>query len=353
MTGFSPAEKKQTDTLIRTLARKAFVSSEQILPFADCTIFLREMISCLTGNGGHLISAGHAASRFHDAAELAGVVFTEVTEKSPFSPVIDQVTEETVEGNEVIWMANPSPVTGAVCSLSDLERLADSIPVGVLIVDESYVHFHGVSAIPLLGKHDNIVVLRPLKGPFGCDGGECGFAVGHTDLIGRIDCREGWVRLSDNDLDGPLTCLLDSGVQSRRIKTIYDESKRIIAALNRRGIQPRTSATDFLLIPVVRAELVRQFLADRQVVVEGLTRHKGMEHYLRYRIQSPAHNDDMLQAFGEMPDSLLSPVAAKPRKLHLQRSGEVSGYLPGRSVNRVFEPVSVTMEHGDSGGLQR
>ena len=54
-------------------------------------------------------------------------------------------------------------MTGSNYSFAQLDQMVSALPQGMLILDEKYHDFYGISALPLLEHHDQIVVIRSLS----------------------------------------------------------------------------------------------------------------------------------------------------------------------------------------------
>ena len=52
---------------------------------------------------------------------------------------------------------------GRALAVGDIERIAAGNPDAVVVVDEAYVDFGGESAIPLIARHDNVLVVQTLS----------------------------------------------------------------------------------------------------------------------------------------------------------------------------------------------
>ena len=88
-------------------------------------------------------------------------------------------------GARLTFVANPNAPTGTPYALSDLEALAEAVQ-GLLVIDEAYVDFGGQTALPLLQRHEQVVVLRTMSKAFGLAGMRLGYAFGAPDTIGAL-----------------------------------------------------------------------------------------------------------------------------------------------------------------------
>jgi histidinol-phosphate aminotransferase len=113
-----------------------------------------------------------------------------------------------------IILPNPNAPTGVALPREAIERLVTEHPDQLVVIDEAYIDFGGESAVPLVARHDNLLVVQTLSKSRALAGLRVGFAIGQRPLI------EALVRVKDSFNSYPIDSLAMSGA----IAAIEDEA---------------------------------------------------------------------------------------------------------------------------------
>ena len=94
------------------------------------------------------------------------------------------VDPEGFKGIEAtVVIANPNAQTGIYLPLSEIETVVSENKDRLVIVDEAYCDFGGESAVRLIARHDNLLVVSTMSKSRQLAGGRVGFAIGSEELI--------------------------------------------------------------------------------------------------------------------------------------------------------------------------
>ena len=112
-------------------------------------------------------------------AQLNGIPYTEIPLQEDYSIRI----EDYIGLNQTIVIANPNAPTGLCLPLSEIERILESNPDNVVIIDEAYIDFGGESAMALIPKYENLLVVQTFSKSRSMAGARLGFGAGNRKLI--------------------------------------------------------------------------------------------------------------------------------------------------------------------------
>lgn len=96
-------------------------------------------------------------------------------------------TEDYKRKNGGIIFPNPNAPTGLFMPLDQVEEILRANQESVVIVDEAYIDFGGRSALELLDRYENLLVVQTFSKSRSMAGMRIGFAMGHRDLIKALN----------------------------------------------------------------------------------------------------------------------------------------------------------------------
>jgi histidinol-phosphate aminotransferase len=113
-----------------------------------------------------LLKPSYAMYRFY--AEVEGARIKEVEYpwpemEFPLQAVLNAITPET----RAVLLANPNNPTGTSVSLSGIERILHRARKAVVLIDEAYYEFCGITALGEIGRVPNLFVCRTFSKVFG------------------------------------------------------------------------------------------------------------------------------------------------------------------------------------------
>lgn len=337
-----------TDEISELVAHKVMADQSMVYPFSEFTETLTNLFQSQDAGDVGIITAGHLTPELEIAASRASMEIKETLGSSPFAGNVQNTLEAVQSKTDVIYVANPNRVTGASLSTADLETLAKAVPNGLLVVDEFFFDFFGISGFALLDRHTNIVVIRSFAAPFGIYSSDSGYLLGSQRLVSELKNMCGKQRFSQTVGKIIRAVLSNDEAMSARLQEVHDESLAIAEALGKAGVQCRITPTDFILIRVADPTRVGNFLASNKVAIENLDGYPEMKNYIKYRIQSKLSNERMLESFAKMPTEYFQMVDLDRREISMHTAIQTDDTLNSKNDNQPNSRLDVAMLTKDS-----
>lgn len=190
---------------------------------------------------------GHKGAVFPDItygfykvfSQLNGVSYEEIPLKDDFT--ID-VSEYLSDGRLTV-IANPNAPTGIALSLDDIEKIVSSDTKRVVIIDEAYVDFGGETALPLVKKYDNLLVVRTYSKSRSMAGARLGFAIGSEKIIKDLNK----LRFSTNPYNiNRMT--MEAGIAALESGSYFEDNAKLTAKI-RDEVSKELEKLGFFVIP--------------------------------------------------------------------------------------------------------
>ena len=206
--------------------------------------------------------------------------------------------------NKMVVIANPNAPTGMSLPLSEMERIVSSNPDSLVLIDEAYVDFGGETALPLLEKYDNLLIVRTFSKSRCLAGGRLGYAFANPAIIADLEK----IKYSTNPYNiNRLTLLL--GEKTVEAEAYYQEkSAEIIQTrtwtaeqLETLGFTVLPSRTNFLFAKTDRMDGGELYMALKQkgILVRHFSNPK-IDQYNRITIGTKAQMERFIDTIKQI-----------------------------------------------------
>ncbi|NTV12147.1 MAG: histidinol-phosphate transaminase, partial [Zoogloea sp.] len=156
---------------------------------------------------------------------LYGIAFQTVPLGENFEIRVDDYLARGSANVGAVIFPNPNAPTGRLVPLADIARLAGGLPDSPIVIDEAYIDFGGESAVGLVDRHPNLLVVHTLSKSRSLAGLRVGYAIGQPDLIQAL------VRVKDSFNSYPLDRLALAGAAAAIAdRAHFDETRRQVIA---------------------------------------------------------------------------------------------------------------------------
>ena len=238
---------------------------------------------------------------FYDVwAELYKIPYKTV----PLDDDFKIVKEDYLQENGGIVIANPNAPTSINLPLEDVEFIIKNNPDSVVIVDEAYVDFGGESAIPLLKKYDNLMVVQTFSKSRSMAGMRIGYAFASDAIIQAMND----VKFSINSytmnypaVEMGVAAIDDEEYYKATIAKIVKTREKAVKELKKREFTVLDSKTNFLFISHKRVKALKLFadLKNRGIFVRHWDKPR-IGNFLRVTVGTDAQMKKLYEALDEI-----------------------------------------------------
>lgn len=213
---------------------------------------------------------------------------------------IEKNQYKNLDGN--IIFPNPNAPTGIGMELDIIEEILINNPNNLVVVDEAYIDFGGRSAVELIGKYKNLLIVQTFSKSRSLAGMRIGFAMGDTNLI------EALTRVKDSFNSYPLDKIAQiAGKASMEDKKYFEYTSNeiiktrewTVSQFKIRGIESLPSMANFIFVKMECAENIYKKLKERKILVRYFNQPL-IEKYLRISIGTKEEMEILIKNIDEI-----------------------------------------------------
>ncbi|WP_255990074.1 histidinol-phosphate transaminase [Chitinolyticbacter albus] len=203
-----------------------------------------------------------------------------------------------------IIFPNPNAPTGRLLALEAIDALLKRVPDVPVVVDEAYIDFGGDSAVALVERHRNLLVVCTLSKSRSLAGLRVGYAIGDAALI------EGLERVKNSFNSYPLDRLAQAGaIASFEDEAYFQETRaKVIASrewliedMQELGFEILPSTANFVFArhPQHAADLLAARLRERAILVRHFKAPR-IDQFLRISIGTDPECEALVKALADI-----------------------------------------------------
>ncbi len=206
---------------------------------------------------------------------------------------------------EVIIICSPNNPTGCVIDHADLVSLLE-MTRGLVVVDEAYFEFAEQTAVTLLHKYPNLIVLRTFSKAMAMAGLRIGYLMAAPELVSEIGkaILPGNLDIVSQTAAEVAIEFYESKLRSRIELTISERERLYVELKAIPGLVPVASRANFMVVrSVIGPQQVFDELLNRDILVRDVSSYPMLKDYFRITVGKPEENDEVIKALREIFNS--------------------------------------------------
>jgi histidinol-phosphate aminotransferase len=301
LTSASISAYPEQQTVRRKVAKYFGVQSSELLLTNGTDEALSLVVNTFVDRGDRvlLVDPTYAMYRFY--AELAGARVVSPRYDAEMRFPWKNVMAELRAGPAVFFLPNPNSPTGNLLSRRELRSILDAPRRTMVVIDEAYFEFSGVTVIPWIRRHENLIVTRTFSKAAGLAGLRLGCIFVHRELAATMRKAQSPYPVNAAALAAGEAAMRDRAFIARTVRQVRRGRRELERGLARLGVRYFPSAGNFLLARFgSRTKRIVAALAHKGILVRDRSSDFGGEGYVRITVGTVEQTRRLLRELGKI-----------------------------------------------------
>jgi histidinol-phosphate aminotransferase len=201
----------------------------------------------------------------------------------------------------IIFLVNPNNPTASVIPQKTIEKIIRNSN-SIVVVDEVYREFYGKTAVSLLKKYKNLVILRSFSKFAALAGARVGYLIADKELSEKFEAIRFPMGVSFFSYKlAEFVLTYDQQWIKEQVRMINSERKRLTSELTNLGFRVYPSYANYLLVRIgKKASDICQRLKRKKIIVRDRSNKRYRAGCVRITVRSREENDQLIKALKEI-----------------------------------------------------
>ena len=285
----------EQETVRRKAARHFRVSPDELLLTNGTDEALSLIVNTFVepGDGILLVEPTYAMYRFY--AELAGARIVAPRYDAEMCFPWNDLLEALDAGPRVFFLPNPNNPTGNLLLHAELRRIVKAAGPSIVVIDEAYFEFSGVTVIPWIRRHRNLIVTRTFSKTTGLAGLRLGCIFAHRDLAQAMRKAQSPYPVNAAALVAGEAAMRDRRFVAQTVREVRRGRRELERGLRLLGVRYFPSGGNFLLVYFGgRAKEIVRALALKGILLRDRSSDFSGAGYVRITLGTVAQTRRLL-----------------------------------------------------------
>ena len=290
-----------SDKLRAAIAKRHGLTAEQVFAGNGSDEVLAHVFLALMKHDAPVLFPDITYSFYPVYCALYGIAYEQV----PLNAAFEIDVSDYLRSNGGIIFPNPNAPSGRLLRLSEIERLLKANTASVVVIDEAYVDFGGVSCVPLIKQYPQLLVTHTLSKSRALAGLRVGYATGNAELIEALN------RVKDSFNSYPLDRFAQAGATAAMeddayfdamCRKVIDSKARLVTDMQALGFEVLPSAANFIFarFPGRDGADIAAKLRQRSIIVRHFRNPPRISPFMRITIGTDEQCAGLVDALREI-----------------------------------------------------
>jgi histidinol-phosphate aminotransferase len=288
------------ESSVRRLAVYFRVRPSEMLLTNGVDDALRLLMEVFIEPGDAVLIPEPTFSMYRFFSQVAGARIISVRYDEEMKFPVEAALRELKGSPHILFIATPNNPTGTLLEKSSLSRILDAAPRTVVLVDEAYFEFSGLTVLPWIRQRPNLIVSRTFSKAAGLAALRIGALFARSDVISAM--RKAFTPYPVNSLalTAAEAAVTDENFLRAYTKEVLESRGELERGLKQLGARVFPSAANFVLADFGSGgtRLVKR-LTRRGILVRDRASEFGRDGFIRITAGTTAQTQRLLEAIKE------------------------------------------------------
>jgi len=269
--------------------------SENIIAGSGSDELIELILKLFLEPGEKVINCVPTFGMYSFCTEMCAGQIVDVKRKSDFNIDLSAIREAIDNRTKVIFIASPNNPSGNVIAIEDIMELVQQKIL--VVVDEAYYEFSGITCANHVIKNPNLLVLRTFSKWAGLAGLRVGYGIFHSNIIRHMIAIKQPYNVNIAAQVSAIESLKDIKYLKSTIDLIIAERERLFNLLGKfEWLEAYPSSSNFILCKVLtgKADEIHYKLKQKGIIIRYYN-NPLLNNYIRISVGKPEHTDKLIE----------------------------------------------------------
>ena len=286
--------------LRRALEQYTGVSSKYIIAGSGSDELIDLILRLFVEPEDKVVNCPPTFGMYPFSTDVCGGKVVNIPRKQNFAIDVAAIKKVLNKRTKVVFIASPNNPSGNVTAESEILELLDT--TAIVVLDEAYSEFSGITMAQLIPSHANLIVLRTFSKWAGLAGLRAGYGIFPINIAKYLMKIKQPYNVNAAAQIAILESLKDIEYLRSTIKAIVDERERLLVKLSGLDwLKTYPSQANFILCSMLngKAQEIHHKLQERGIFTRYFDSSE-LRNCIRISVGKPEHTDALIAAFKEI-----------------------------------------------------
>ena len=291
----------EQETARRELAKFFGARAEELLLANGTDEALHLIVNTFVDPGDSVLLAEPTFAMYRFYGELGGARVVALRYGAELTFPVEETIEALRKKPRVLFIANPNNPTGSLVMLEELKAILEAARRTMVVVDEAYFEFSGLTVLPWIRRHKNLIVTRTFSKAAGLAGLRLGCLFANAEVAAHLRKAQSPYPVNVAALAAARALIRDKSFLAKTLEEFRLSREELTRGLARLGLRQFPSAANFILVDAEeRAKRIVAGLARRGILIRDRSHDFGGAGYVRITIGTRAQTRALLRHLKEV-----------------------------------------------------